>query len=455
MAWQEPREQDVARARETRVRRVQFARGMSLRERLAKWLRGARDADDEAALQAGTLWFRFGLLLLLVGIWLPVPFFQAVACGCLAFAAVGWLWDRLSVVNLEYRRHFSEQRAFLGETIRLTLEVHNRKVLPLSWLEIVDSAPFALHQTDEAFKADPVARTAELRTFWRPNVLQRVTREYAIPCVQRGYHVYGPARLRTGDGFGLFRRSVRLSGPQVVIVYPRLYTALELRLPAKNPFGVAASKAQLLEDPLRTAGVREWQPADRLRQIHWKATARHQRLLSRFYQPSEEPQVLVFLNAATLPRYWEGYVTVLLERAISVAGSLAALCIEQCLPVGLIANAYWPGSDQTLRLLPGRSPQQFMRILELLAAVTPYASRPLEELLLREGPALPWGATLLVVTPIAHEALLTAIRDLARSGRKVVLFTLAEKPPESLLPGILVYHLPHLIEDLVAPQEVL
>jgi hypothetical protein len=36
----------------------------------------------------------------------------------------------------------------------------------------------------------------------------------------------------------------------------------------------------------------------------------------------------------------------------------------------------------------------------------------------------------------------------------VVLFTLAEQPPERDLPGILVYHLPHLVDDLIAPSLV-
>jgi hypothetical protein len=93
-----------------------------------------------------------------------------------------------------------------------------------------------------------------------------------------------------------------------------------------------------------------------------------------------------------------------------------------------------------------------VRIMELLAAVTAFATHPIEELLLRESPRLPWGSTLLVVTAIAHEELLDALLHLQRAGRKVVLFTLAEQAPERDLPGMTVYHLPHLVDDLIAPQ---
>ena len=57
---------------------------------------------------------------------------------------------------------------------------------------------------------------------------------------------------------------------------------------------------------MRTVGIREWQQADSLNRVHWKATARHQQLLSRVYEPSEDPQMLIFLNVATMARYWQG-----------------------------------------------------------------------------------------------------------------------------------------------------
>ena len=176
-----------------------------------------------------------------------------------------------------------------------------------------------------------------------------------------------------------------------------------MRLPSKNPFGELGANTQLFEDPLRTVGIREWQSSDSLRRVHWKATARHQSMLSRVYEPSEESQVLIFLNSATLKRHWLGSIPELFERAISVAASLASLAAEQRLPVGLITNGVLPASDQPLRLLPGRSPDQLLRILEMLAAVSPFNLHAIEELILLEAPKLPWGATLVVVTAIARE----------------------------------------------------
>ncbi len=412
----------------------------------------ATDLENESWVPL--FWFRVALILLAVGALLEEPFLLAVASALLVFIAVAWAWNALIPFQLHYRRSFSETRAFLGETITLTLAVHNRKPIPLSWLEVIDTFPTNLPLDGVRLTASPGSNLGEYLSFWRPGPYQRLTRTVTITCTQRGYYSFGPVTLKTGDGFGLFNRRLTLAERQYLIIYPRLYSAAELHLPSKSPFGKRGSQLPLFEDPLRPAGIREWEATDSLRRIHWKATARHQRLLSRRYEPSDEPQVMIYLNVATVTRYWEGAIPELLERAVSVAGSLAALAIEMRLPVGLLANAYWPGSDQVLRLLPGRRPDQLVRILELLAAVTPFAGRPVEELLSREAPRLPWSATLLVVTAVTPAELLVTLLALRQAGRQIALFTLAPEPPPQPLPGLTVYHWPHLIEDVIMPERV-
>ncbi|MBN2006398.1 MAG: DUF58 domain-containing protein [Anaerolineae bacterium] len=403
--------------------------------------------------ETGRFWLRMALGLMLIGMIFRSQFLLGSGLCVLTFVAVSWIWERVSLYALRYRRTISETRVFLDETVTLTQEVRNPKPVPLLNLEIEDLFPAVLPIEGAKVTYNRTTNRSEFRSYWSPGAFQRLTRHYTLQCVKRGYHFFGPTKLTIGDGAGLFGRTLLAKNQQTLIVYPRLYSAAELRLPAKNPFGEWVSKAQLFEDPLRNAGIREWQPADGLRRVHWKATAHHQRMLSRLYEPSEEPQVLIFLNVATLERYWEGVVPELMERTISVAGSLAALCVEQRWPVGLIANAHWPGSDQSMRLLPGRSPVQLTHILEMLAAID-LPSRPIEVQLMREAPKLPWGATLLVVTAVVYDDLLSALQSLVHAGRKVVLFALAEIPPELPLTGIKVYQLSHLITDVLIPSEI-
>jgi uncharacterized protein (DUF58 family) len=414
-----------------------------------------RYIDTSIDTQFSDVWFLLALTLLGIGLATRNTFFTGAAFLLGGLVGFAWLWNWFSLSGLSYTRHFEERRAFLGEEVELRLTVYNRKPLPLTWLSIRDTFSAALPVNQRRVSLNQATNRGEFRSFWMPNGFQRLTRTFTIQCVERGFHRYGPTAVETGDGFGFFKRNATLAEEEYLIVYPRIYSVAEMGLPSKNPFGERRGAERLFEDPLRTIGVREWQAADDPRRIHWKATARHQEMLSRVYEPSRESQVLLFLNVATMARHWHGTIPELLERTISVAASLASLAAQERLPVGLVANGTLPGGDQPLRLLPGRSPAQLTRLLELLAAVTPFASDPIEVLLAKEAPRLPWGATLVVVTAIAHDELLATLLDLSRAGRRMVLFTLAQEPPRRHLPGIVIYHLPGLVADLLEAERVL
>lgn len=416
--------------------------------------RPRRYIDTQKDTQFSDVWILLVIILTIVALVIDSSFLTAAAVLILTVVAFSWLWSWFSFSALFYSRRFSEIRAFTGENVEIMLEVHNQKPLPLTWLNIVDAFPPGLPVSDKDLHTNPTTNIAELRTFWMVGPFQKMRRRFNVECVHRGFYRYGPAQVSTGDPFGFFSRRSKLVQEDRLIIYPRIYTVSELRLPSRNPFGETRAKGRLFEDPLRTVGIREWQSADSLQRVHWKATARHQSLLSRVYEPSEEQQILIFLNVATMERHWYGHIPELQERSISVAGSLAALAAEQRLPVGLMANGALPGSDQSIRLLPGRNAAQLTRILELLAAVTNFATEPVEHMLLHEAPKAPWGATLVIVTAIAHEELLAALITLSAAGRNIVLFTLAEKPPHHVLPNVTVYHLPHLLDEMVAPNLV-
>ncbi len=399
-------------------------------------------------------WFVLIVILVLAGAIFLNRFLSVAAGIILATTALAWFWGQVSLSEVTYEREFNETRAFIGETVEVTLRVTNRKFLPVPWLIVRDRFPADLPVIGANLQTNRGSNVAEHTTFWMIGPFQQIARTYTIECIERGFHRFGPPHLTSGDAFGFFNRTETPHQEQDLIVYPRLYSVGELRLPSHNPFGEIRVDGRLFEDPLRNAGIREWQAQDGLRRVHWKATARQQTLVSRVYESSEEHVIQIFLNVATLERHWHGFIPQLQERVISVAGSLALLATELRRPVGLSANGALPGSDQPITLLPGRSPHQLVRILELLAAITPFATKPIERLLRDDATRLSWGATIVLVTAIAHDDLIASLTELADSGRRVVLFTLARQAPVDPPRNVRVYHLPHLVDDLIAPEIV-
>jgi len=386
-------------------------------------------------------WVVLAVVVALIGYFLQQDSLVLIAAMILTIAPIGWLWNRLALRGVSYERYFSERRAFPGETIGLTIQVTNRKLLPVSWLQVQDEFPLSLPFVDHELAPSSLPNTGLLTHVFSLRWFDRVSRYYQIRCTQRGFFAVGPAHLSSGDLFGLFRSQRELSHRDWLIVYPRLYTLSALGLPAKEPFGEIRSSKRLFEDPGRTVGVRDHQPEDGFRRIHWKATARHQRLQTRVYEPTTSVNLILFLNVVTLPQPWHGVHVELLERLISVVASVAVYGIEHRYTVGLVANGCLPRSDQPLRILPSRSPDQLTRIMEALAMVTTFPTASIEHLLITESPRLPWGATLVIITGVVSEELRAALVQLREVGRQLALIALTDEPPEPL-PGVLIYHLP-------------
>lgn len=405
----------------------------------ARGLRGRLLVDADKETQFSDAWIAIALILFVAGLVFRQGSLILIA-GLLALvSAVAWLWDRLALGAVEYRRTFGEQRAFAGETIELDLAVTNRKLLPVSWLRIEDRVPAALSLEGIEVLPTTVPTVGMVRMVFALRWYEQVHRRYRIQCNQRGFFAFGPTDLEAGDLFGLFSRKRRLAARQWLIVYPRVESLTDLGLPPKDPFGPLKAPRQLFDDPIRTVGVRDHHPEDGFRRIHWKATARRQTLQSRVYEPSTAQNLVIILNVATLAKHWHGYIPARMERVVSVAASVAAYAAEQRWPVGILTNGVLPESDQAVKVLPGRSASQLTRIMEALAAVSPVATRQIEDLLRQESPRLPWGSTLVVVTAIVTEPLKATLADLRARGRRVVLATLEEVDPlDPLLAGILV-----------------
>jgi len=393
--------------------------------------------------QYNDAWGAIILLFIIVGYATHLAALKLIGVLLLALLILGWSWYKLALWRVDYSRHFAEKRAFVGEEIELTLAVENHKWLPVSWLRLQDDFPEALPikggKTGPSSKPNTVTMGGVFALRW----FERVERRYRVQCRQRGYFPFGPATLEAGDPFGLFSQKKRESQTAWFIIYPKVLSLAALGLPAKNPFGEVKSDIPLFPDPIRTVGVRDYRPGDDLRFIHWKATARQQRLQTKLLEPTLSRQIAIFLNVATMEHFWRGVVPRKLERAISVAASVANYAAEQRWPVGLMANGSLPRSDQPLKVLPGRAPGQLTLIMEMLAAVTPVASMDIDRLLWQESSHIAWGATLVVVTAYLSEMLMQTMRTLRDAGRRLTLVALTDSaPPEDSLSGIIVYHLP-------------
>jgi uncharacterized protein (DUF58 family) len=389
-------------------------------------------------------WIYLALILIPLALLFDARALLVIAAFLLTIVPVAWWWSRHSLDGVAYERSLDERRAFPGEVRDLTLQVANQKLLPLGWLMVEDQWSMALPLEEGTLFASPPGQMGQFRSALAIRWFERVSRHYRIRCTRRGFYPFGPVRLTSGDIFGLFRQQQRQEHLDWLIVYPQVLPLDALGFPPKEPFGETKAHWRIFEDPSRAVGIRDHQPEDSIRHVHWKATARRQDLQVKVYEPTTSHNLVIVLNVATFAKHWHGVNPPLLERLISMTASIASHSIQERYIVGLIANGSIPHSDQPIKVLPSRRPDQLTRVLEALAAVTSFATSSIETLLLTESVRLPWGATLVVVTALLTDELRATLLRLHEVGRRLVLVSLEEEAPspQSLPPGIVVYHLP-------------
>lgn len=365
-----------------------------------------------------------------------------LALICILLLTTAWIsrqWDRWSLLRLTYQRELSQPRAFPDDEVELVIRISNRKPLPLVALVVRDIVPANLVIAGHDRRLDTegrqvINRITSLR--WYESVVWR----YRLRCTARGAYRLGPVQLEGGDPFGFYRSAIDLPARTSLVVYPRLLPLESLGLPPRNPLGELRAR-QLIRDPLRTVGVRDYHPEDPLKDVHWSATARTGTLQTRIYEPSTSRELAIFLDLDSFEFYWQGIDEEQIERLISAAATLAKAGLEEGYAVGLYVNGAPAEFERFVRLPPGRSPAQLERIMETLARLTPYSVTPMARLLRTTTGDLPWGAALLLLSAIAPEGTRAALLRQRESGRSVAWLYLGDDAPP-VVPGVLVKHAP-------------
>lgn len=414
------------------------ARGLVVRERENSIFSDAWIPLSVIFLVSGFLMERNGPLL-------------ALGTTLLLIVWVSTFWKNLSLLGVTYERSFDRTHVFPGEPVEVTVTVANDKFLPLTWLRFRDELPVAPESESKVSQtASAITGNYTLLNTFSLHGHQISRRKTRLRFPTRGYYQLGPVSYESGDIFTLFTVERSHKYIDTLVVYPQIWPLEELGLPAKEPFGDLTARRHLFTDPIKTRGIRDYQPEDRFRDIHWKATARRGSLQTKIYEPSTGMTMALFLNVATFAKHWMGFDPDLLERAVSVTASAANYGIQQRWGVGVYANGSVPGSDQAIRVAPGRSPEQLSHILEALAAVTEFATGSIEQMMVRQSPMLPWGATMVLVTAVVTEEMVVTLLRLKEAGRRVVVVSLAPEPPPTSQQNILSYHIP---SDLPAFQK--
>lgn len=362
-------------------------------------------------------WYGFGIAVFLAG-------------TLLTLAVLARAWSHAALTRLVHSRQMKTLRAFPGDPVECTVELDNRKLLPLVWVNASVQVPATVAPDPATLPAGIVWSAGRLSVDTSLLWYQRASWGYSLLCRRRGYFPIGPASVASADIFGLFSRSRQVAGIDHLIVYPRVYPLAELGLPSASPLGEVRARNPLFHDPVRIRALRDYTPEVPFRHIHWKASARSDHLQAKVFEPTSTMQILL-LDATAFIGPEERMDEDGFELAVSVAASLAWHFVEDHCQVGLCANTALAGGGTSVAVDPASGLDHLADLLEALARALPKI-RPFSTLLDDIRPQIAAGTTLAVVTGGLTPRAAAVLGDLHERGFPATVFVVGDAPTDDL-----------------------
>jgi uncharacterized protein (DUF58 family) len=357
----------------------------------------------------------------------------------LAASGLAKLWSRISLLGIEFRQTLNRRRIFPGEFIDWSLVLTNRKPLPLPWIQVETALPPSLksngsHLPDHSLKDGCLSYTTAL--WWYRSILWR----HRIRATKRGYYLLCPVSITSGDMFGLYANSYTVDMSEAILVYPKIYPIEHFDSTSLTPAGENRTENQHYHDPTRPIGVRDYCPGDSLRQIHWKASARHQKLQVKLFESTVARNSALLLDVESFHKNGscnEDHF----ETAISMAASLAYHRLNQGDSVGLFINTRLADSKQAVSIKPGSHQNQINEILAAFAKTTSSPKDSFEEFIERERTRIPFGTKLVMVVDTLSDALYSLADNLRSTWPDIVILQTGNREIQADQNRIPAYHI--------------
>lgn len=172
---------------------------------------------------------------------------------------------------------------------------------------------------------------------------------FSVMTKRRGVITVGPARTVRMDGLGLLRRVREWDEPILVHVHPPTvrfsFNATGMQMDVE---GVASEK--LTSSDVSFHALRDYEPGDDRRAVHWASTARFGRLIVRQFEETHRSHHMVLLDTRVVS--WDRRA---FETAVSVAASLAIAGSGEARTVSMHTADEWIPTGTPMAMLDALS----------------------------------------------------------------------------------------------------
>jgi uncharacterized protein (DUF58 family) len=349
----------------------------------------------------------------------------------LAVLGFSFFWGAYAVLTFEFERRLITPHTYAGRLAEERFLVHNTGRFSKIWMEVRDESELPYH------RASRVLNSLRAHSHWTWSVRTQ--------CRQRGRFRLGPATISTGDPFGIFVFHRRIpDSTESIVVYPATIDLPNFSPPVGALSGGDAMQRRTHHVTTNVAGTREYVPGDSFNRIHWRSSARAERLIVKEFELDPTSDVWIFLDmerdvqsspwwvedsktrqterqdASDLSALWFGDQGPRVESSteeycVSIAASVAKYYLGRQRAVGFVAYGH-----QREIVQPDRGERQLTRLLEALAVLRAEGRTPFGQVLAVEGARLGRNTSLVVVTPSVELQWVRFVREVKRRGMHTI-----------------------------------
>lgn len=161
--------------------------------------------------------------------------------------------------------------------------------------------------------------------------------EFVVPTSRRGIVRIGPVRTVRADPVGIVRRELVWTGEEELFVHPRT-----IAIPSTSTGFIRDLEGKptrdLSDSDVSFHALREYQPGDERRYIHWKSTAKTGKYMVRQFEETRRSHLVAALSLAESDYATEEEF----ELAVSATGSLGVQAIRDARTVSVVVSEKTP-----------------------------------------------------------------------------------------------------------------
>jgi uncharacterized protein (DUF58 family) len=318
------------------------------------------------------------------------------------------------IQRLKIERIISKEKLMAGEEVEITILVTRRSNFPLFYVVLEDVLPEALLRET---RYEGNTHQIQSRILMFPLFRKRLEYSYTINPAPRGLFKFDQIMVKTGDIFGFVLKSTSVSVKDQIFVYPQYQDIERWENGKMLQTGMKKVGKRSFTDYTSTVSVRDYVAGDRMNWLHWKASARSNKLLTKVFEQQRNDDFVIVLDHCEKSY---GANDWLFERGVSLAASLVHFSISKGGSIG-----YHPFKGKEIPMNIGV--EQEWRIFHELAKVKAEIKEPFEERLKQEYMIGHMeGNTALIISPNLTEYTMKTLELIAsRQQTNVIFFYLA------------------------------